>query len=927
MHPQLARLIEGLSPDLRDQAKGCATIWEEISQKFEEYEKNIHLLEHASSVAEQDYQEVYRNFKATTEKLNRLVKDRTEENDQLIQFPLFNPNPVISTDIKGSIIFQNTASNALKEIFYQNKEYLIEDFFIKINSGLKDTGNFEIKSNGRVYLIYYKKIENNNRINFYFSDITELWDLQQKSYDNFYRLNNFLEATDSVHYIIYARQKEKNFFTSRWPLLFGFNPGKIDDPIEEKRKTIVEESLKEYDEAIRQMELGGHAKLKYQVINKVTNKRLWLEEEVKKRYDPFISDEVIIGKITDITGAEMYREFIAESESRFKNITDALPVMTWVSDHNNRVTYSNNRVREFFGKGLEEIRGIKEFEQYIHPDYIDRATKEWENKIKNHEQVNVEFQVKGADGKYHYVQEIAIPRFLNNGEFVGYIGSFFDLTKEYEYSKQLQADKKQFELIALNSSDITVITDWKGRVSYISPGVKRLLDYEAEELVGQNIFSYFCEECRVTLSPLVSPDMFLTSETQTFSFRLMKRNGELLWVEAVMTPFAQTDGTDQGQTVLMHIRDIHEQQMAFDALKSSEERYRTLFQNMKLGILQVDSSENIVFVNEAMEQITGYSSSEMIGRKTPDVLIKTEEQKANLTKILDERKKGKASVYELNITRKNGKPGTIVVSGVPLLDNAGRFIGAIGINWDVTELREIENRLLEEKIDKEKSIIEARLQAEEEQRAQIGRDLHDGVGQMLAYITLYLNVIKSNNSYGEKEINEIEKTVKNTLEQVRTLSRTLAPPAIRDLGLRDSVIELIDSYGILSKPVFQLSVYAQKNEYRIPLEIKIVLYRILQELLNNTFKYAKADTITIRLSFVKDNLCFDFADDGRGFDFEKQRKGVGLESMKSRVLFYKGTIDIKTAPGKGTKVSIKIPCKQKTNLLSGEVVTSKEEVV
>ena len=926
IHPQLARLIDGLSPDLREQAAGCTTIWEAISRKFEEYEKNIHLLEHASSVAEQDYQDVYRNFKATTEKLNRLVKDRTEENDQLIQFPLFNPNPVISTDLKGAIIFQNDASKKVQEISYQNKLYSIGDFFTKINSGLKDTGNFEIKSNEKVYLIYFKKIDHNNRINFYFSDITELWDLQQKSYDNFYRLNNFLEATDSVHYIIYARQKEKNFFTSRWPLLFGFNPGKATDPIEEKRKTIVEESLKDYDEAIQQMELSGHAKLKYQVINKVTNRRMWLEEEIKKRYDPFISDEVIIGKITDITGAEMYREFIAESENRFKNITDALPVMTWVSDQNNRVSYSNNRVKEFFGKGLEEIRGIKEFEQYIHPDYIEKATKEWQDKITNHEPVNVEFQVKSADGKYHYVQEIAIPRFLNNGEFVGYIGSFFDLTKEYEYNQQLQEDKKQFELIALNSSDITVITDWKGRISYISPGVKRLLDYDAKEMEGENIFSYFCDECRVILNPLISPEMFETSETQTFSFRLTKRNGDLLWVETVMAPLHQSQVSDSKQEILMHIRDIHEQKMALDELKSSEERYRTLFQNMQLGILQVDSQENITFVNEAMEKITGYTFSEMIGRKTPDVLLKTEEQKENLLRILDERKKGKASVYELHITHKNGQQRTIVVSGVPLMDSTNRFVGAIGVNWDVTELRELENRLLNEKIDKEKSIIEARLQTEEEQRAQIGRDLHDGVGQMLAYITLYLNVIKSNESYGIKEINEIEKTVKNTLEQVRTLSRTLAPPAIRDLGLRDSVIELIDSYGILTKPVFQLSVYAQKNEYRIPLEIKIVLYRILQELLNNTFKYAKADTISIRLAFVKDNLCLDFADDGRGFDLEKQKKGVGLESMKSRVLFYKGTIDIKTALGKGTKVAIKIPCKQKTNLLAGETISPKEEI-
>jgi len=219
----------------------------------------------------------------------------------------------------------------------------------------------------------------------------------------------------------------------------------------------------------------------------------------------------------------------------------------------------------------------------------------------------------------------------------------------------------------------------------------------------------------------------------------------------------------------------------------------------------------------------------------------------------------------------------------------------------------MEHELLEERIGQEKQILEAKLQAEEEQRSQIGRDLHDGVGQMLAYMSLFLNMIKAKAVYDAADIQQLEKTIKQTLEQVRTLSRTLAPPAIRDLGLRDSVVELVNSYGILTKPVFKLRVYPQRDDEQLTLDKKIVVFRVLQELLNNTFKYAGADTISIHLYFMDSHFFMEYADDGKGFDITKIQKGVGLDSMRSRIGFYKGHIDIQSSPGKGTKTLIQLP--------------------
>jgi signal transduction histidine kinase len=215
--------------------------------------------------------------------------------------------------------------------------------------------------------------------------------------------------------------------------------------------------------------------------------------------------------------------------------------------------------------------------------------------------------------------------------------------------------------------------------------------------------------------------------------------------------------------------------------------------------------------------------------------------------------------------------------------------------------------LLENKINTEKELIEAKLQAEEEQRVQIGRDLHDGVGQLLAYLSMQLGVVKIKKAFNESELEQLEKSARSALEQVRSLSRILAPPALRDLGLRDAIRELVDSYSMLEKPVVELDIYRQSEDYNLAMDKKIVVYRILQELLSNTFKHAHAQKIGIRLYFDQKQFNLEYHDDGVGFDPAGIKKGVGLESIKSRVGFYKGSVRIDAIPGNGSKTLIQLP--------------------
>jgi PAS domain S-box-containing protein len=328
---------------------------------------------------------------------------------------------------------------------------------------------------------------------------------------------------------------------------------------------------------------------------------------------------------------------------------------------------------------------------------------------------------------------------------------------------------------------------------------------------------------------------------------------------------------------------------------------------MTLGILEVDNQEKIIYANKSFEEIVGYASKEMEGQNAAKLFIKSPEQLRRIEEVALLRKQGKDSVYEVSLCRKDGTLAQVVISGAPTFEIDGSIKGSVGIHWDVTEIRRTQQELLDERITREQKLLETKLQAEEEQRAQIGRDLHDGVGQMLAYMQLYIGLVKSNHQFGDKEIGELEKTVDKTLQQVRTLSRSLAPPSIRDLGLRDAIVELVESYAILERPKFHLKIYPHNENRRLKLEQKIMLYRVLQELISNTFKYADADNVRIKYSFIKNDLLFEYEDDGKGFDLVHVKKGVGLDSIRSRVEFYKGSLKYEAAPGRGMTAVILLP--------------------
>lgn len=238
--------------------------------------------------------------------------------------------------------------------------------------------------------------------------------------------------------------------------------------------------------------------------------------------------------------------------------------------------------------------------------------------------------------------------------------------------------------------------------------------------------------------------------------------------------------------------------------------------------------------------------------------------------------------------------GRLVDTSVPA---SQRFVGII---WDVTEKWLLEEKAEALRIDRQKEITTAALHAEENERRRISEALHDGVSQLLYGIKLQL----SEKNYAEA-IAKANKLLDTVIQETRNISFQLAPSILADFGLAATINELCRR---LSTPHVQIDAHVSGFSTPSELFLEETIFRIIQELVNNSMKHSGATHIHIS---VKKNKLIEIlvTDNGKGFKYEKldiPPKGAGLISIRNRLALYNGKLDISSAPGKGTTVRVQL---------------------
>jgi PAS domain S-box-containing protein len=238
----------------------------------------------------------------------------------------------------------------------------------------------------------------------------------------------------------------------------------------------------------------------------------------------------------------------------------------------------------------------------------------------------------------------------------------------------------------------------------------------------------------------------------------------------------------------------------------------------------------------------------------------------------------------------------------------GRPTRMIGSLQNISEVRELEARLMQEKMQHEQKIAETIVMVQEQERTYIGHELHDNVCQILISARLYLDGLNPKTKEEKRIKLHTSDLILAAVEEIRGLSHKLAATQLRSNGLITSIQQLLDD--IRNSGQFNIkfsSTVDIDTEYSMSEEKKVALFRIVQEEMNNIIRHSRAKNV--RVSIMQNNsgvILYTF-DDGIGFDLSKVKQGMGLANIHSRAKLFNGVVDILTAPGKGCSVTVLMP--------------------
>ena len=327
--------------------------------------------------------------------------------------------------------------------------------------------------------------------------------------------------------------------------------------------------------------------------------------------------------------------------------------------------------------------------------------------------------------------------------------------------------------------------------------------------------------------------------------------------------------------------------------------------------------------NPGAQRIFGYTPEEMIGRPI-NLIIPPELQDEERTFLGRLRAGQSIDHFETVRLNKNGKRVNISLMISPVLDSFGRVVGASKIARDITIHRRAEQAETE-------SLISARLlQVQDEERRRIARELHDGVGQLLAAVGMNISVVMKERSKLSpnvaQRVDESNELVRHVSEEIRTVSYLLHPPLLDEMGLRSALRWYVDGFAERSRIDAKLEIPAAFA--RLPKDHELCLFRIAQECLTNVHRHSKSSTVQITLSDEGANTVLQIQDNGRGFTDDKlaavaagKTPGVGLRGMRERLRQLGGKLEIKS-DANGTIVTATLPHSEpaSTSAVSQEVL-------
>jgi len=463
-----------------------------------------------------------------------------------------------------------------------------------------------------------------------------------------------------------------------------------------------------------------------------------------------------------------------------------------------------------------------------------------------------------------------------------------------------------------SAPDAIYLIDLKGNFVDGNKAAEEMVGFRKEELIGRNLVESGLLSPEQALRGLANLDKIARGKPKgPNEFTVKRKDGGNVAVE--IRTFPARIGN---QTLALGIaRDITERKKAEQALRESELKFKTIFENAGGAIFIANrKTGEILECNSQAEQMLGRPRVEIIGMHQSELHPKGEEEKYK-EKFAAHVQKGHTVDFEGEVQHKDGRRTPVWIAA-QCLKIGGKDV-IIGLFMDTTKHKKAEQKLIENRA-KLKSLASQLSLIEERERRRLATELHDQIGQSLVMSKMKLDSLRESVSSGKSAdvMGEVSDCLGQVIQDTRTLTFDLSSPILYELGFEAAVAEWLEEQ-IREKHGIKTNFEDDGQPKPLDDNIRVLLFRNVRELLVNVVKHANAKNVKVSIRKVDDRICVSVEDDGVGFDVTEVESMVtkkakfGLFSIQERLESVGGHFEIKSKVSQGSKITMVAPLKSK----------------
>src|ERR1700728_2149464 len=499
-----------------------------------------------------------------------------------------------------------------------------------------------------------------------------------------------------------------------------------------------------------------------------------------------------------------------------------------------------------------------------------------------------------------------------------------DVSERKRIEVALRESEERFRAIFETTPECVKLVSADGTLLHMNgPGLQMVGARSADEVVGKNVYDLIAPEDRDRFKAF--NESICQGEQGSLQFDIIGLEGKRRHMETHAAPLRNPDETVVHLAVTV---DISERKQAEELLHRSEERFRAL----------VNASSDVVYRMSPdwseMRQLDGRGFIADMGKPRKDWLreyIHPDDQPLVLRTIREAVRTKSLFELEHRVRRSDGTLGWTNSRAVPLLTVNGEILEWFGAASDVTARKEAEEnfrklaqtldaevrvrtRELEEQSSQVRELSWRLLRSQDEERRHIARELHDSAGQTLTVLGISLAQLAQKTGRNAPDLateaEQIQETVQQLHREIRTTSYLLHPPLLDESGLYSAISWYLQ--GLQERSGLEVQLDISKEFGRLPRELELVIFRLVQECLTNIHRHSESETASIRIAHESNQITLDIRDQGKGMsparlaEIQSGRSGGGIGGMRERLRQFEGTMSIESNSS-GTRIFATIP--------------------